>query len=199
MKHVVRMHQLCPINKLITVNKIIALRDHSFRQLLVYIYLPFCTWIFHYIKIFKMPARDRRIAKIAKENKKLALSNHSLTSYFPSAPKQRYTCISFSWRSPTKKFWCSFEYVFFFFFIAKCRNDMRYVFIFKHSERRFRVGNTDIVFYNHMLWMNEVNKFTKKKVLSLSLSSLFVRICRKTCLRSFRPGPTKTRLPSRWS
>ena len=55
-----------------------------------------------------------------------------------------------------------------------------------------------VVFYDHMLWMNEVNKFTKK-VLSLSLPSLFVRICRKTCLRSFRPGPTKTRLRSRWS
>ena len=31
-----------------------------------------------------------------------------------------------------------------------------------------------VVFYDHMLWMNEVNKFTKK-VLSLSLPSLFVR------------------------
>ena len=40
-----------------------------------------------------MPAQDRRIAKIVKENKKLSVSNHSLTSCFPSAPKQRYICI----------------------------------------------------------------------------------------------------------
>ena len=50
---------------------------------------------------------------------------------------------------------------------------MRYVFIFKRSERRFRVWEMlYIVFYDHMLWMNEVNKFTKKS--SISVLAQFV-------------------------
>ena len=64
-----------------------------------------------------MPARDRRIAKIAKENKKLAVSIHSLTSYFPSAPKQRYICIFFHDVRRQKSFSVLLSMLFFFFLL----------------------------------------------------------------------------------
>ena len=86
-----------------------------------------------------MPARDCRIAKLAKENKKLAVSNHSLTSYFPSAPKKRYICIFFFHDVRRQKSFGVLLSMLLFFLLQS--DVMKYVFIFKRSERRFRVGN----------------------------------------------------------
>ena len=46
-------------------------------------------------------------------------------------------------------------------------------------------------------WMKLIN--LQKSSISVLAQFVCSKICRKTHLRSFRPGPTKTRLHSRWS